>query len=88
MKHSTKTIDGDEVNVIKDNSATLDDDLAEEYDLSKVELKPNPYARKLKEQKKITVKLDHDIAKYFKSSKEVNDYLRSQIDLLKSTIRL
>lgn len=88
MKHTTKTIDGDEVNVIKDNSAALDDDLADEYDLSKVELKPNPYARKLKEQKKMTVQLDQDIAKYFKSSKEVNEYLRSQIALLKSAIRI
>lgn len=42
-----------------------------EYDLSKLKLKKNPYAKKLKKQ--ITIKLDTEIIDYFKAIGETND---------------
>lgn len=58
--------------------------MKEEYDLKKLNLKPNPYIGKLK--KSITIRLDADIIDYFKELSEqsntpyqtlVNDFLRS-----------
>jgi len=60
--------------------------LEPEYDLSKVELKPNPYAEQLRKQNKLTVNLDADISGYFKNSREVNNYLRKQINLVKKVV--
>ena len=61
----------------------LDDDLLFVYDLTKVEWKPNPYAKRLREQKiKLTIELDSDIAKYFENSRAVNIFLRKHINLI------
>ena len=58
--------------------------MRKEYDLKKLQLKPNPYAKKLK--KNVTIRLDVDVVDYCKSLAEetgtphqtlVNDYLRS-----------
>ena len=59
----------------------MNDDLRDEYDLSTMELKPNPYAGK---NGKIMVELSPDVARFFKSSKQVNDYLRNQINFFKN----
>ena len=58
--------------------------MRKEYDLRKMKLKPNPYARKLK--KSVTIRLDADVIEYFKRLAEkanvpyqslVNDFLRN-----------
>jgi uncharacterized protein (DUF4415 family) len=58
--------------------------MRKEYDLKKMNLKPNPYAKKLK--KSITLRIDSDILEYFKLLSEqtqtpyqtlLNDFLRS-----------
>ena len=63
--------------------------MRKEYDLSKLKLKKNPYAKRLKKQ--ITIRLDAEIIDYFKGIGEENDmsyqslinlYLR---DCVKST---
>ncbi len=45
--------------------------MRKEYDLSKLNLKKNPYAKKLKKQ--ITIRLDTEIIDYFKTIGEDND---------------
>lgn len=45
--------------------------MRKEYDLSKLKLKKNPYAKKLKKQ--ITIRLDTEIIDYFKAIGENND---------------
>lgn len=86
MKKTIKYIDGAKVTVIHDPNCDLDDDLLPEYDLSKMKLLPNPYAQKLNNQKEKLILLDPDIAIYFKSSKQVNNFLRNQINLFQKTI--
>ncbi len=55
-----------------------------EYDLKKMNLRPNPYAGKLK--RSITIRLDVDVVEYFKKLSEqagtpyqslINDFLKS-----------
>jgi hypothetical protein len=86
MKKTIKYIDGAKVTVLNDPNCDLDDDLMPEYDLSKMQLQPNPYAQILKQQKEKMILLDPDIAVYFKSSKQVNNFLRNQINLFQNTI--
>ena len=87
MKKISKIIDGDKVTIYEGRQVDLDDDLAPEYDLSKSEWKPNPYAKRLREQKnKLTVQLDADIAQYFENSKSVNQFLRRQIKLIQKVV--
>jgi uncharacterized protein (DUF4415 family) len=45
--------------------------MRKEYDLSKLKLKKNPYAKRLKKQ--ITIRLDAEIIDYFKGIGEDND---------------
>ena len=45
--------------------------MRKEYDLTKLEFKKNPYAKKLKKQ--ITIRLDSEIIDYFKSIGKDND---------------
>jgi hypothetical protein len=87
MKKTTKIIDGDKVTIYQGRKVDLEDDLAPEYNLTKVEWKPNPYAKRLREQnKKLTVQLDADIAKYFENSRAVNLFLRKQINLIQKVV--
>ena len=81
MKEIIKNIDGDKVTIIHDKCDYLDDDLPEELDLDWSKARPNPYAKKLQEQRKLFIELDPDIAKFFLSSKQVNDYLRKHLQL-------
>jgi hypothetical protein len=78
----TKLFQGNKINIINDKNENLDDELREEYDLSKMDLKPNPYTK----DKKMTVELTPDVARFFKTPKQVNDYLRKQIKLFKSAV--
>ena len=88
MKKTSKMMDGDKVTILKGNHIDPEDDLAPEYDLKKLDLKPNPYAERLRSQNKLTVQLDPDISEYFKNSREVNNYLRKQIKLMQSVVRI
>ncbi|MFH1050787.1 MAG: hypothetical protein V1779_07635 [bacterium] len=87
MKKTTKIINGDKVTIIQGDNVDLDDDLAEEYDLEKLDLKPNPYATRLRSQNKLTVQLDSDISEYFRNSRDVNNYLRKQITLIQRVVK-
>ena len=58
--------------------------MRKQYDLKRMELKPNPYLSKLK--RSVTIRLDSDVIDYFKNLSEathtpyqtlVNDFLRS-----------
>jgi uncharacterized protein (DUF4415 family) len=58
--------------------------MRKEYDLKKMKLRANPYAKKLK--KSVTIRLDLDVIKYFQDlglrtntpyQTLVNDYLRN-----------
>ena len=60
--------------------------MKEEYDLSKMKSRPNPYAEKLKRQ--VTIRLSDDVVEYFKDLAEetgvayqtlINLYLRDCI---------
>ena len=75
MKSKNKVFQGNNVEVIQDENSNFEDDLREEYDLDKMSLKPNPFVS----NNKIVVELLHEVAKYFKSSKQVNNYLLNQI---------
>jgi len=77
MKKRTKIIDGHSVTITDDN-LYLSEDLPDDLDFSSLKIIDNPL-------KKI-VMLDNDVAQYFKSAKQVNDYLRKQIKLFKSAV--
>ena len=70
MKTRKKIIDGDRVTITNDN-LYLNEDLPDELDFSTLNIIDNPL--------KLTVILDSDVAQYFKSARQVNDYLRKQI---------
>ncbi len=55
-----------------------------EYDLSKMKLKANPYASKLK--RSVTIRIDEDVIEYFKklSEKTGTPYQRLMNEFLKS----
>ena len=86
MKKKLKVIDGDKVTIYQGRDVDLDDDLAPEYDLANMELRANPYSERLRKQNKLTIKLDSDISGYFHNSREVNIFLRKQINLVKRVV--
>ncbi len=45
--------------------------MKDEYDLSKMKSRPNPYAKQLKQQ--ITIRLDIDVVEYFRNMSEELD---------------
>ena len=45
--------------------------MKDEYDLSKMKSRPNPYAKHLKQQ--ITIRLEIDVVEYFKTMSEETD---------------
>ena len=79
MKKEIKYIDGDKVTIYHEPCDYLEDDLPDELDFSQLIEIPNPMKKK--------VMLDPDISRYFSSSKQVNDYLRRQIKLLRNTVK-
>lgn len=81
MKQHKKNIDGDEVTIIQEPCDYLDDDIPENLHLDWDKARPNPYAKMLNEQKKVLIQLDPDVAKYFRSSEQVNNYLRKHLHI-------
>jgi hypothetical protein len=77
MKKYVKIIDGDRVTIVAEPDK-FQDDLPDEIDFSKLERVPNPLQS--------MIILDSDVAQYFKTAKQVNDYLRKQIKLIKSAV--
>ncbi len=82
MKRKDKIFHGNTINIVENPDEDLHDELREEYDLDELELKPNPYVNK----KRFLIELSPDVAKYFKNSKQVNDFLRNQIDQFRRVI--
>jgi hypothetical protein len=76
MKKTNKKSKKHKITIIDEPSDNLNDDLREEYNLNELELKPNPYVNK---DKKISIELLPDVAKFFRNSKQVNEFLRNQI---------
>ena len=54
----------------------IEDDLLDNYDFDFSESQPNRFASELKKQNNF-VELDSDVAKYFKTSEQVNKALRA-----------
>ena len=77
MKKRTKIIDGDRVTLTNDNS-DYSDDLPENIDFSLLKEIDNPV--------KSMIMLDDDVAKIFRTPKQVNDYLRNQIKQFQNAI--
>ena len=77
MKSEKKKIDN-KVTIINDPNEDMNDDLPEEIDFSNLEEIENPIKKK-----KFSFNIDPDIAKYFKSSKQLNQFLRLQIESMK-----
>ena len=75
MKTNTKVFKGNQISVINDPNQNPDDELRNEYDLKKMNLKPNPFVK----NNKVIIELSPEVAKYFKNAKQVNDYLKNQI---------
>lgn len=87
MKKVTKIIDGDKVTIYEGRQIDFDDSNESNLAIDENEWKPNPYAKRLREQKnKLSVELDADIAKYFKNSREVNLFIRKQIELVQKLV--
>ncbi|MBM2817185.1 MAG: hypothetical protein HW421_3947 [Ignavibacteria bacterium] len=82
MKTKTKIFKGNQINIINDPNQNQDDELRDEYDLSSMKLKPNPFVSK----NKVIIELEPEVARYFKTTKQVNDYLRNQIKQFQKVI--
>jgi hypothetical protein len=82
MKTKTKIFKGNKINIMNDPNQNPDDELRNEYDLNSMNLKPNPYIKK----NKVIIELTPEVAEYFKTSKQVNDYLRNQIKQFQKVI--
>jgi uncharacterized protein (DUF4415 family) len=55
-------------------------EMEDEYDLSKMKSRPNPYARRLKKQ--VTIRMSPDVVEYFKKmAEETNIPYQSLINL-------
>ena len=77
MKKKTKIIDGDRVTLTNENS-DFSDDLPDNIDFSLLKEIDNPV--------KSMILLDDDVAKFFRTPKQVNDYLRNQIKQFQNAI--
>ncbi len=87
MKKTTKIVDGDKVTTYQGRNVDFDEDTGIENDITKKDWKPNPYAKRLRDDRnKLTVQLDSDIAKYFENSRAVNIFLRKQINLIQKVV--
>lgn len=73
MKEKTLFIDGDRI-TINNNPVDFDEELPDNLDFSTLKEIPNPIHT--------MIMLDPDIAKFFKTSKEVNSYLRQQLSTI------
>jgi hypothetical protein len=60
------------------NKDELDDELLPEYNFDFSKSKPNPYSAILKKQQNL-IQLEPDVAKYYKTSEQVNNALRAII---------
>ena len=89
MKKTIKYIDGDKVTITSNSNLDLDDDLPLEVDFSNAKPFHNSkLAKKLSSKKKVLIELEPDISCFFKNSKQVNNYLRNQINLIQKTISI
>ncbi len=62
---------------MKKTSSKPADDLRPEYNFDFKQMRPNPYAKRLKGKSVISIVLDEDVAGVFDTSEAVNDALRS-----------
>lgn len=75
MKIKTKYINNYKISIIQEPSHDLNDDMPDEIEFDLSTIKQNPYAR----NDYPSIKLEPDIARYFKNSKQVNHFLRKHI---------
>ena len=79
MKDEIKYIDDNKVTITNEPCDYLEETLSEEIDFSKLKQVENPFKRK-----PVRVMLDPDIAKHFKSSKHLNQFLRLHLKSMKN----
>ena len=75
MKIKTKYINNHKITIIQEPSQDLNDDMPDDIEFDLSTIKQNPYAR----NDYPSIKLEPDIARYFKNSKQVNHFLRKHI---------
>jgi hypothetical protein len=73
MKNDTINIDDKVISVLDEPNEGFNDELPDEIDFSKLNRIDNPL------NKLLTFSLEPDIATHFKSSKQLNQFLRLQI---------
>ncbi len=78
MKNEIKYIDDKKIKILNTPCDYIDDELPEEIDFSELTEIENPVDSK----KKVTVTLEPEIAKHFKSSKHLNQFLHLQLKSL------
>ncbi len=84
MKTQNKEFMNHTITIVDDSSENLSDELREEYDVDSMEFKPNPFVA----HKKLVVELTDDVAEFFQSSQQVNDFLRNQIKQFQKVLSL
>jgi len=77
MKEEIKYFNGNKITIIDEPCDYLDDELPEEIDFSKLKRVENPFMNR-----QYSVVLDQDIAKHFRSAKQLNQFLRLQLKAL------
>ena len=82
MGNEIKYIGNNKITIIDEPFNSLIDDLPEEIDFSKLKRVENPLI-----SKPLTVTLEPDVAKHFKSAKQLNQFLRLQIKSLEKINR-
>ncbi len=73
MKNEIKYIDKKKITILDETCDDINDELPDEIDFSKLKRVENPLRRP------ITITLEPDVAEHFKSSKQLNQFLRLQI---------
>ena len=75
MKTKTEYINNHKITIIQEPSKDLNDDLPDEIEFNLSTIKQNPYLK----NDYPSIKLEPDIARYFKNSKQVNPFLRKHL---------
>ncbi len=76
MENKIQYINGHKINIL-DSASDLNDELPNEIDFSNLERVESPLKNIT-----LTFKIESDIAKHFKNSKQLNQFLRLQIKSL------
>jgi hypothetical protein len=79
MKTKTEYFNNHEITIIQEPSCDLNDDIPDDIEIDLSSIRRNPY---IKNNNKLSIQLEPDIARYFKNSDEVNNALRILISAI------